>query len=390
MSRDTAMLTPIFENIPQELKKLNRWVVWKDDKIPYDPHCTNSKAATNRPNSWGTFEQAHVAFEEGGWLGMGFVLNGDGIVGVDLDDCVLDGKPSPEALAILEELEAGYIEISPSGSGLHAFGYGENLKKGVNRVYNNVNVELYSSKRYLTLTGHTIQGGNLKSLNGFAALAEKISGQLTQETQETQETKSNACVSYGSYGSYVSPASFPAKTVPSGTGQRNKAIFQLARWLKGVGPGCSQDRQRQIVQQWHAMHLNVIGTKDIGETWVDFCNAWSKVKLPYGATLNLCISDLPPAPVIPKLELCGGKGKHLMQICIAFQRRSGDQPFFLAARKAGELIGCDHNTAANFLRYFLQEGWLTLEIPNTLRLATSYKVSSMILAAPEYKGDSTV
>lgn len=79
MSRDTAMLTPIFENIPQELKKLNRWVVWKDDKIPYDPHCTNSKAATDRPNSWGTFEQAHLAFEEGGWLCMGFVLNGDGL-----------------------------------------------------------------------------------------------------------------------------------------------------------------------------------------------------------------------------------------------------------------------------------------------------------------------
>jgi len=390
MSPAAALLKPIFENIPTALKALNQWVVWKDAKIPYDPSVPNSKASVTAPQTWGTFEQACVAYAEGGWLGIGFVLNGTGIVGVDLDKCVVDGKPSPEALGILQELEAGYIELSPSGSGLHAFGYGENLKVGVRRAYNNVNVELYSTKRYLTLTGHTIEGGNLKSLNGFAALAEKISGQLTQGTQETQETQSNACVSYGSCGSYVSTASFPVKTVPAGIGQRNKAIFELARWLKGVDPRCSKDRQRQIVQQWHAMHLAVIGTKDIGETWVDFCNAWPKVKLPYGATLNLCISDLPPAPVIPKLELCGVKGRHLMQICIALQRRSEDQPFFLAARKAGELIGCDHNTAANFLRYFLQEGWLTLEIPNTLRLATSYKVSSMILAAPEYKGDIPV
>ena len=390
MSPIASLLTPILENIPAELKALNQWVVWKGVKVPYDPTASNSKASVTEPQTWGTFEQACVAYAEGGWLGIGFVFNGSGIVGVDLDKCVVDGKPSAEALAILEELEAGYIEISPSGSGLHAFGYGENLEAGVRRIHNNVNVELYSAGRYFTVTGHAIRGGTLKPLNGFAALAEKISGQLTQGTQETQETQSNACVSYGSCGSYVSPASFPAKTVPSGIGQRNKAIFQLARWLKGVDPGCSQDRQRQIVQQWHAMHLAVIGTKDIGETWVDFCNAWPKVKLPYGATLNLCISDLPPAPVIPKLELCGVKGRHLMQICIALQRRSGDQPFFLASRKAGELIECDHNTAANFLRYFLQEGWLTLEIPSTLRLATSYKVNPMILAAPEYKGDSTV
>lgn len=34
------------------------------------------------PRTWATFDQAQTAYEEGGYSGVGFVLNGDGIVGV--------------------------------------------------------------------------------------------------------------------------------------------------------------------------------------------------------------------------------------------------------------------------------------------------------------------
>jgi len=62
MRPGAAMLTPIFENIPPELKDLNQWVVWKDAKIPYDPCAVNSKASVTDPGSWGSFEQAKAAY----------------------------------------------------------------------------------------------------------------------------------------------------------------------------------------------------------------------------------------------------------------------------------------------------------------------------------------
>ena len=167
------MLTPIFENIPNELKGYNQWVVWKDAKIPYDQRVVNSKASVTNPGSWTSFEQAKVAYEKGGWSGIGYVLNGNGIAGVDLDDCVIDGKPTPEALGVLQELGATYIEFSPSGTGLHAYGFADNLKSGVKVDHNNVKVELYTNKRYLTLTGRVFQSC-YAALSRLAEQSERI------------------------------------------------------------------------------------------------------------------------------------------------------------------------------------------------------------------------
>lgn len=372
------MLTPVFENIPPELKDHNQWVVWKDAKIPYDPRAVNSKASVTNPGSWGSFEDAKVAYEEGGWSGIGFVLNGTGIVGVDLDGCVVDDIPSPESLAILESLGATYIELSPSGTGLHAYGFADNLRSGTGGNFNNVKVELYSNVRYLTITGNAIKSGPLQRLFGFAELAEKISGRFTQGTQETQVTQSNSYVSCVAYVSCVKELTFPQNTVPTGVGQRNKAVFHLARWLKGVEPDCSKDRQREILSHWHDKHLNVIGTKDFGETWVDFSNALRNIRRPYGATLNQCLSDLPPAPALAELDECGPSGSHLMRICLALQKHHQDTPFYLSSRIAGQLLGCSHSTAAGFIKYFVGARWLVLVKPGNRRKASTYRLGTVI------------
>ncbi len=378
MKLGANMLPPIFENIPRELKNHDQWVVWKDAKIPYDPRAVNSKASVINPSSWGSFEDAKVAYEEGGWLGIGYVLNGTGIVGVDLDKCVIDGTPSPASLAILEGLGTTYIELSPSGTGLHAYGFAENLRSGTVGNFNNVVVELYSNVRYLTITGHSIKRGPLQRLFGFAELADKILGRFTQETQDTQETQSNSYVSCVAYVSCVKELTFPENSVPTGVGQRNKAVFNLARWLKGVEPDCSKDRQREILRHWHDKHLNVIGTKDFGETWVDFSNALRNIKRPYGETLNQCLNDLPPAPALAELDECGPSGVYLMRICLALQKHHQADPFYLSSRIAGQLLGCSHSTAAGFIKYFLEARWLILVEPGNRRKASTYRLGMVI------------
>ena len=365
-------LAPRFENVPTELKSLKRWVVWKNGKVPYDPNAFNSKASVKNPDSWGSFEQAKLAYEEGEWQGVGFVLDGTGIVGVDLDKCVVDGIPSPESLAILESLGATYIELSPSGTGLHAYGFADNLKSGLKREYNGVKTELYTGKRYLTVTGHVIQSGPLSHFTGFSELAQKISQNTTEDTQSNPSVPSVPSVASVSS---VDSTEIWAIAIPTGLGQRNNAVFHLARWLRGEDPDCTEQMQYQLVCWWHAQNLDVIGTKDLATSWVDFRNAWGSIKVPYGSILKQRLSDLPPAPAIEGLERCGLKAVHLMQICLALQTHSEKPEFFISCRIAAKQLDCDFTVAARLLRLFVTAGWLILEAPGTARKAARYKLN---------------
>lgn len=175
-------LTPQFERVPPELRKLPRWVCWRMEqgrKVPYDPKALNARASSTDPTTWATFEEAQTAYLErvgdaDAFSGAGIVLNGDGLAGMDIDHCVKDGKPDPAALELLDSLGAAYVEISPSGTGLRAFGYAERLESGCKGTLNGLDVELYSTERYLTLTGRTLKAGPIAPLHGFAQVAERI------------------------------------------------------------------------------------------------------------------------------------------------------------------------------------------------------------------------
>jgi len=197
----------IFENIPIELKNLPRWVCWRDinkRKIPFDAKTLNGKASSTNSDTWATYEEALLAYEErsdqpDAFTGIGIVLNGDGLNGVDIDHCFHDGKPLPEALSLLEHLGAAYIEISPSGTGLRAFGYAPPLNQGCKGTWDGLSIELYSTERYLTLTGNAIKNeGALRDFNGFESLAyairvdkrvDKITGEISEIPQDERHAE---------------------------------------------------------------------------------------------------------------------------------------------------------------------------------------------------------
>lgn len=184
MAPHYQFLVPEFANIPEELKELPRWMSWhaesnngeKPKKIPYCPTLMNAWGSSTDSSTWGTFAQAEAAFDEGGRSGVGFVLNDDGIVGIDIDQCVVDGQPLTAAITLMQDLGVEYIEFSPSSTGLRGFGYAEKLEKGVNGNFNGLKVELYSGRRFLTVTGHALKSGPLARLKGFTELADKVRG----------------------------------------------------------------------------------------------------------------------------------------------------------------------------------------------------------------------
>jgi len=116
-------------------------------------------ASSTNPETWSDFQTA-IGSQIGD--GPGFVLNGDGIVCIDLDHC-FDESPDPEAQSILDLFPNTYVEISPSGTGLHIWGYA-NLEKGRRFSRNGQSVEIYPSGRYITVTGQAFRPGSLANL----------------------------------------------------------------------------------------------------------------------------------------------------------------------------------------------------------------------------------
>ena len=146
------------ENIPEELKARPQWVVWKavgdkPDKVPYSVR-NDCRASSTDLMSWSTFEENLEAYRNGEYAGVGFVFSSaDPYTGVDLDNCVGgDGEIALWALEIARYLDS-YTELSATGTGLHVIvrGDGPNRRKG--------DIEVYSSKRFFTVTGHIVEVG---------------------------------------------------------------------------------------------------------------------------------------------------------------------------------------------------------------------------------------
>jgi primase-polymerase (primpol)-like protein len=154
----------MFDQIPQELKDLKQWIVWKLEigkderltKVPYRIDLPGAHASTTNPKSWTSFENAvFTVSNEKGYSGIGFVFtNDDPYIALDFDKCIEKetGLVFPSIEQNILSLNS-YTEISQSGTGIHVIGKGINpdpegkgSKKG--------NFEMYSKERYFAITGN--------------------------------------------------------------------------------------------------------------------------------------------------------------------------------------------------------------------------------------------
>jgi hypothetical protein len=366
------MLQPNFDAMPQALIDIPRWVVWKGAKVPFCATAIDSVASVSDPGTWASFAQAQTAYEEGGYLGVGFVLVGDGIVGVDIDKCFHEGEPEAVALDIIGRIGCQYIERSPSGTGLRGFGYGDQIA-GVRGQIDGVNVELYSSKRYLTVTGHPLRQGPLVQLPGFTAAAKAIHNNDLQKSTEDVLRKTEAIFRLPQYSSV---GGLPTNTIPTQPGQRHRCLFELARYLKGVIPFASQQELRTILANWHTQHLEVVGTKEFSVTLTDFFTAWDKIKHPHGMTMKSILETIDNRSQLPAALLdlgYGTAGNQLVKICAALQAHHGENPLFLSARQAADLLGVHYTDASKMLAAIVRDGVMTLVSKGSGRTASRYR-----------------
>ena len=156
------------------LTKLKRWVIWKWEKsktdrwtkVPYHTRSHDQHAKSNDAGSWGTYEEAVIAFTSGHCDGIGFMLKNSELGAIDLDH--IRDSATGRVLRWAEELfaeaaNAGcYVEWTVSGTGARIIGIarGSELHKKitVNRK-NGCAVEFYRHcDRYITISGLQISG----------------------------------------------------------------------------------------------------------------------------------------------------------------------------------------------------------------------------------------
>ena len=153
-------MTTYLSNIPDELKQLKNWCVWKFEKrngkrtkIPFNAE-TGEFAKSNDKSTWSSYE---TAVNAEGVDGIGFFFEPP-YLGIDIDDIDDDlhrfkqGDKLDNIVSEFNEAFKSYTEVSPSGNGLHIIVKGKipgsRRRKG--------NIEMYDSGRFFTMTGKTI------------------------------------------------------------------------------------------------------------------------------------------------------------------------------------------------------------------------------------------
>ena len=193
------------DNLPQEFLTSSNIVVYRiepdkrsgrDCKVPYSPNNPNKRASSTDSATWSNIDKALNCVNQYQFRGIGYMFTLEsGIVGIDIDNCINEqGNINAVAADIIARVPQTYIEVSPSGRGLHIFLKGT-LPPNGNRN-SKTGVEMYSHSRYFTITGvqyhgsvqsiATDKGGILEYIHS-TYVANKNTKTATSKTTQTME-----------------------------------------------------------------------------------------------------------------------------------------------------------------------------------------------------------
>lgn len=154
--------------VPAELTRRPRWVRHSARKVPLT--VDGAAASSTDPATWSRYRDA--ARSSAG-VGLGFVLDGDGVVCLDLDGALdEDGVALPWAQRIVDAAPGCWVEVSRSGRGLHIWGRGQ-LPRGRRITVDGGSVEIYPDGRFIAVTGDT-WGDTPRRLGDLAGLIDEL------------------------------------------------------------------------------------------------------------------------------------------------------------------------------------------------------------------------
>lgn len=161
----SEILSVNVEAIPQALKDVSQWVLWRAepsekksgalDKVPYRVNQPGVHASSTNAATWADYERAHEIYStiQPPVDGLMFAC-GNGIGAIDIDGCINleTGEIDKSALEIIAAVDS-YTEKSVSGRGIRIFARLPEAKGCRGH-----NVEIYTTKRFMTVTGQHVPG----------------------------------------------------------------------------------------------------------------------------------------------------------------------------------------------------------------------------------------
>ncbi|WP_439670785.1 hypothetical protein AEMCBJ_12960 [Cupriavidus necator] len=255
---------PIIENIPQALKDKPQWIVWKAGavnaegkfgKIPVDP-ATGKPCSAHERGNWLPFDDAVRAQRQKGYAGIGFDLDGqpfthcdDGVplylIGLDIDQCEAE---MDSLYRVWLRLGKPYLEVSPSGKGVRMFA----LSRIAFRGRNVGGREIYSSGRFLTVTGHSARGGIKDATEALGSVYEEWFGSVPTP-QVPMSGQSIDGTTRSLMGSIPPPAETPDQ------------IARVRAMLSYISADCERDRWRNVI--WALESTGWRCAEELGRTW---------------------------------------------------------------------------------------------------------------------------
>lgn len=155
----SSIIPEVFGPLIQE----RRWVAWAwekrgDGRTKVPRSAPNRVASSIDPQTWLTYEDAaHVGLD-----GTGFVFTGDGLGGVDLDDCrdPETGEIAAWARQIIDEFRS-YTEVSPSSTGVKILAAGAPQRLPGHKWQPEGELghaDVFVDRRFFTVTGQLLAG----------------------------------------------------------------------------------------------------------------------------------------------------------------------------------------------------------------------------------------
>jgi hypothetical protein len=398
-------MRPTFDQIPEALRKLPRWVTWRygprrkngrQSKIPLNP-VTGKPASVANPADWTDCETALAACAKGTHEGVGFVFApGDGFVGIDLDKCRNPdtGELTPGAARTLEELGT-YAEVSPSGTGVKAFALGTIDPSGPKR---RGNVEVYGEGRFFTVTGDRVPGTPFDVRRADAQIS---------RLQASLSTGGGSGAVEGGDGFTGADAELVSRALKAKNGPKlaaymageyeeqqtpSEALLGLAQLL-AFWTGNDPDRLERIIRGtnlWHRSESerpkwysrrgdSTWGMKYIVLKAIETCGSFYSGSPPdpesqdtdthlckHGARFDLLERMLDrvraePIPVQLALEVTSRKHKpqelqrQLAALCLRLSQHTGGE-FYLSGECVGKLLGVSQTVVSSWLLKFAKLG----------------------------------
>ena len=186
----------MLENIPAELRDRRQWICWryteregKQTKVPYNV-VTGLEADVTKPANWFSFFDTVAALNTGYYSGIGFCLTADdpyAFIDLDVPKCPQDQIAAEYARQeLICSAFNSYSERSPSGNGLHII-VRASIPSGVKRSKSGV--EMYSSARYMTMTGNVFNNAPIEERN---ELFNQLYTELVSATPQIGDVVDNA------------------------------------------------------------------------------------------------------------------------------------------------------------------------------------------------------